>query len=63
MGDSTSELLKQHLDAIAETRKAFIACEANENLRRAIKSNLGPTTSLIYELGDEVYYKQNDSNQ
>ena len=62
MEDSTSELLK-HLDAIAETRKAFTACEANENLRRAIKSNLGPTTSLIYELGDEVYYKQNDSNQ
>ena len=51
------------MNAIAESRKAFIECEANEKLRRAIKSKLRPTTSLIYELGDEVYYKRNDSNQ
>ena len=63
MEDSTNELLKRHLNAIAESRKAFIECEANEKLRRAIKSKLWPTTSLIYELGDEVYYKRNYSNQ
>ena len=61
--DSPSELLKRHLNAIAESRKAFIECEANEKLRRAIRSKLRPTTSLIYETGDEVYYKRNDSNQ
>ena len=57
MEDSTSKLLKRHLNAIAEFRKAFIECEANEKLHRAIKSKLHPTTTLIYELGDEVYDK------
>ena len=63
MEDGTRKLLKRHLKAIAESRKAFIECEANEKLRRAIKSKLRSTTSLIYELVDEVYYKSNDSNQ
>ena len=63
MEDSTSELLKQHLNTIAESRKAFVECEDNEKLHRAIKSKLHPTASSIYELGDEVYYKQNDSDQ
>ena len=57
MEDSTSELLKQHLNATVESRKAFIECEANENLSRAIKLKLRPTTTLICELVDEVYYK------
>ena len=63
MEDSSSELLRQHLNGIAESRKAFIECEANEKLQRAIKSKLRPPTCLIYELGDEVYYERNDSNQ
>ena len=32
MEDSTNKLLKRHLNAIAESRKAFIECEANEKL-------------------------------
>ena len=32
MEDSTSKLLKRHLNAIAESRKAFIECEVNEKL-------------------------------
>ena len=60
MEDSTSKLLKLHLNAIAKSTNAFIECEANEKLCRAIKSKLRQTTSLIYELGDYVYYKQND---
>ena len=51
MEDCTSELLKQHFNATAESRKAFTECEANEKLHRAIKSKLCPTTSLTYELG------------
>ena len=48
MENTTSELLRRHLSAVAETRKAFIECETNEKLRRAIKSKLRPTTSMIY---------------
>ena len=60
MENTTSELLRRQKQ---ESRKAFIECETNEKLRRAIKSKLRPTTSLIYEFGNEVYYKRNDSNQ
>ena len=46
MEDSSSELLRQHLNGTAESRKAFIECEAYEKLQRAIKSKLRPPTKF-----------------
>ena len=44
-------------------RKAFIEAEASEKLRRTIKVKTRVSTGMIYQSGDIVYYKRNDSNQ
>ena len=42
-----------------ESRKAFLECQANENLRQAICSKVRPN-SLIFQLGYRVFYKRNN---
>ena len=44
-------------------RKAFIEAEASEKLRRAIKTKTRVSTGIMYQPGDIVNYKRNDSNQ
>ena len=42
--------------------KAFIVSEISEKLRRAIGSKTKTSTSLLYETGYTVYFKQADSD-
>ena len=44
-------------------RKAFIESEASDKLGRALLWKAGTATSLVYEVGDLVYYKRNDSKR
>ena len=60
MEESTSDLLRKHLNATSESRKAFLECEANEKFRRAIRSKVRPANSLIFQPGDHVFYKRNN---
>ena len=41
---------------------AFIKSEACEKLRRALRAKTRTATSLIYEPGDIVYFKRENSN-
>ena len=60
---TSSEIIANHLNAMHAARKAFIEAEASEKLRRVIKAKTRVSTGIIYQPGDIVYYKRNDSNQ
>ena len=60
---SPSKVLKENLDAIHKARNAFIACENDERIRRALTHNIRTTQEIKYITGDSVLYKRNDSNE
>ena len=60
--ESASDLLRKHLNAMSEFQKAFLECEANEKLRRAIRSKVRPANILIFQPGDHAFYKRNNKN-
>ena len=62
-GVSSSKLIADHLNCMHTVRKAFIESEASDKLRRALLQKTRTATSLVYEVGDLVYYKRNDSKR
>ena len=60
-GQTATEITANHLNAMHAARAAFIESEASEKFRRAIRAKTR-TTSLIYEPGDILYFKQENSN-
>ena len=60
-GVTVSEHLAQNLQAKHEVRKAFIESEASEKIRRALRKNIRESNSAIFEAGEKVYYKRQDS--
>ena len=60
---SSSELIAKHLNAVISARKAFVEAEANDKLKRALARKVRPSTSLIYEVGDKVFYKRKDDDK
>ena len=52
---TASEVVAEHA-----ARKAYIASESCEKLRRAMKHRVRPATSLVYQTGDVVFYKRNE---
>ena len=46
MEESASDLLRKHLNAISESCKAFLECEANEKFCQAIRSNVRPGNNI-----------------
>ena len=62
-GKTSSEIIANHLNEMHAACKAFIEAEASDKLRRAIKAKTRVSTRIIYQPGDLVYYKRNDSNQ
>ena len=59
---TSSEIIANHLNVMHAARTAFIKLEACEKLRRAMRAKTRTATSLIYETGDIVYFKQEKSN-
>ena len=57
---TASEVVAEHLNALHAARKAYIASESCEKLRRAMKHTARPATSLVYQTGDVVFYKRNE---
>ena len=56
-GTTTSEVFAKHLNALHEARKAYIQTEANERIRRALRTMVR-AAEQIYDHGDVVYYKR-----
>ena len=55
---TSSQVVADHLYAISAARKSFVEAESSDKLKRALARKIIPATSLIYEIGDKVYYKR-----
>ncbi len=62
-GVTASQVIAEHLNAITAARKAFVEAEASDKIKRALARKTRPATSLIFETGDKVFYKRNDSDK
>lgn len=56
-GYTRSEVFAKHLNTLHAARRAFIESEANERLRRALRSKVR-VSEQVFENGDSVYYKR-----
>ena len=61
-GVTSSEILKTHLDALFSARRAFMKCEADEKIRRALRQQIR-TSEEVFVPGDSVFYKRDGSNK
>ena len=46
-----------------QQEERFVEAEASSKVKRALARKIRPATSLIYETGDKVFYKRNDSDK
>ncbi len=60
---TSSQILADHLNAITTARKAYVEAEASNKVKRALTRKVRPATSLIYDTGDKVFYKRNQSDK
>ena len=56
-GATSSEVFFKHLKALHETRKAYIQSEADERIRRALRSKIR-ASEQVFQNGDLVFYKR-----
>ena len=56
-GLTTSDILAEHLNTLHATRVAFIQSEADERIRRALRSKVR-TSEQMFQNGDRVFYKR-----
>ena len=61
-GTTTSEVFVKHLNALHKARKAYIQTEANERIRRALRTKVR-AAEQVYEHGDVVYYKRDGKDR
>ena len=61
-GATTSEILKHHLDTMHSARKAFVKCEEDEKIRRALRHPVRATEET-FNSGDSVFYKKEGKNR
>ena len=59
-GTTSSEVIAKHLNASHSARKAFMAAEASEKIRRALKHQIRPT-GRVFSNGELVYFKREDT--
>ena len=57
-GISSSELVRNHLNALHKARQAFIKSESSDKVRRAMKARVRTHNDHKYYQGDRVYYKR-----
>lgn len=55
-GSTSSEILAEHLNALHQARRAFIQSEAEERIRRALRSKVRASEQTFHN-GDRVFYK------
>ena len=59
----TSHIVRDNLKAISAARNAFIEAENSERIKRALRHNIRPSCYNKYFIGDQVFYKCNDSKR
>jgi transposase InsO family protein len=57
------QLIRDNLNALHAARSAFISCENEEKIRRALSSNVRTSGEVKYATGDTVWYKRDSSVQ
>ena len=57
IGATSSKVFADHLNALHESRRAYIQTESSERIRRALSTKVRAAEE-IYETGDRVYYKR-----
>ena len=57
IGATSSKVFADHLNALHESRRAYIQTESSERIRRALRTKVRAAEE-IYETGDRVYYKR-----
>ena len=60
---TSSDIVRQNLNALHMARRDFIQVESDERIRRAMRCNIRSTPMENLQNGDEVYFKRNDSTQ
>ena len=60
---TSSEMVRKNLNAKEVARQAFMKCESDERIRRALRNNIRNTEINDLRNGDDVYYKRNDSQK
>ena len=53
---SSSDIVRQHLNALHDARRAFIEAENSEKLKRALCHNVRTANDAMYVNGDKVYH-------
>ncbi|KAL5015625.1 hypothetical protein ScPMuIL_007295, partial [Solemya velum] len=56
-GSTSSETFARHMNYLHASRKAYIETEANERIRRALRSKIR-SSDQTFNNGDQVYYKR-----
>lgn len=56
-GNTTSEVFFKHMNALHETRKAYMKTEADERIRHALRSKVR-AAEQVFKHGDIVFYKR-----
>ena len=59
--ETECKLLREHLEAKAKAREAFIKAESSEKINRALTHNIRSSNNEKYFAGDVVLYKRLDS--
>ena len=60
---TASDMVRKILQAQLVAREGFIKFEADDKVKRALRSNIRSTNAEDIERDDEVYYKRNDSDK
>ena len=61
-GTTSSEILAKHLNALHTAQKAFINCEADDGIRRALRHQVRAVED-VFESVEMVYYKRDGSTK
>ena len=56
--DTSAEIVRANLNALHIARRAFIASDSSEKIRRALRHNVRSSGDVKYFSGDKVYYKR-----
>ena len=60
---TSSEIVARNLNAMHAGRRAFIEAESSEKLRRALRHQIRPSIGQMFNNGDQVYFKRNQSDR
>ena len=61
-GTTTSDVVKNHINALHSAKESFVRAECSERIRRALRKQIRPSPDHC-ESGDKIYYKRPDSQE